>query len=298
MNPTASRFRLARLTAPFTVLFALAFLLFSSTDSVAKGKKGKSERAEKKKKAARVNEKALGELMGSFTFGMDKAKVIAVLADEIKERYKDQIQGTNDTYRQDELRRKRDQEVERIKESFIEFDDKRTGWDVSIIDDQFGHQTGESMMVYWENVDGKDQRRFFFFHEGKLYKMFIALNSGMLKDDQRNFAYFQNIMEERYGTGNIEYTKDKDGIEHPTAIAWKSKKHQLRAVDKLDFYGSFCLVVADPAVEKKVAALRAATKQPPKKNTVIEAVVNKKGEDDTPDLRENEKAVDNVIKQK
>jgi hypothetical protein len=262
----------------------------------AGNKRAKKKVAEQKKKSAPVNEEALAELMGPYRFGMTKEQVLKKLGDEIRERYKEQIQETADVYQQDKLRVRRDEEIARIRDSYLAFDGKRTGWDVSIIDDQFAHRTGESMMVYWENIDGKDQRRFFFFADGKLYKMFIALNSSVLKDQQKSFAYFQHIMEERYGEGDVQYVTDKEGNETPYGLSWRSSKYLVRALDKLDFYGSFCVSVADNAVEKRLAVARAAVKKPPKKNTVIESVVTKDGQDEKPDLRENEKAVDNLIK--
>jgi hypothetical protein len=228
---------------------------------------------------------------------MSSKDVLKVLAKQIDERYQEKISATEDVYVQDSLRREKQKEIDRIKNSFVEFKGEKTGWDVSIIDDQFAHDTDESMMVYWENAPdtGKDQRRFFFFHDGQLYKMFIALNSGMLKGDARSFGYFKGIMERRYGSGKLVSEKDKQGNEHPVLIEWRSKDYHLQAIDKLDFYGSFCLMIADPTTEKTVASIRDANKKEPAKNTVIDAVLGQK-DDDTPGLDENKGAVDAVLK--
>lgn len=238
---------------------------------------------------AKLSERALGELMGPFKFGMTKQDVLKALSLKINERYKDRIAGTSDVYAQDKLRRDRQAEFDRIKKSFVEFQGKKTGWDVSIVDDQFGHKTDEAMMVHWENAaDGaRDQRRFFFFHKDRLYKMFIALNSTSLKDEQRNFAYFQDLMEQRYGAGKVHASTG--------TIEWKSATYRVLAVDKLSFYGSFCLVISDPQEDAALEGIRAAHKKPKPENKVIKAVTAKDEKDQTPGLNDNRTGVETVV---
>ncbi len=283
--------RAYKLSARFLML---ALLLGSGSAGAAK-KKSREKIKPPVSQATEAQKKELGALMGAFSFGMTKDEVMGKLKAENKERYQEKIAAVSEAFQQDNLRKERDKEVKRIQDSFISFEGKRSGWDVSIVDDQFGHNTGESMLEYWENVDGKDQRRFFFFHEGKLYKMFIALNSGMLKENQKSFAFFQDLMEKRFGRGQVLYTTDKDGVEHPTGLTWRSSKYLVSAYDKLGFYGSFCLSIAEPGTETRLAEARKAKLPQPKKDTVIETVVQKDKEKDNPSLDENAGAVDAVI---
>jgi hypothetical protein len=233
--------------------------------------------------------------MGPFEFGMTKEQILKILAKQIKEAYAEKVKATTDVYMQDKLRRKQKAEIKRIKRTHIAFTGKKSGWDVSIIDDQFARNTGESMMVYWENAaeSGKDQRRFFFFHEGRLYKMFIQLGSAMLKDDQRSFSYFHQVMQRRYGGGKVTMKK---GSDEPTSVLWSSRKFNVTALDKLEFYNSFCLVIADPGAEAALAAAREAMKRDPTKSNIIDSVVLGKDEDDTPSLDQNKGVVDRMTK--
>lgn len=279
--------------ALFAVFFALTTM--SAGDAEARRKRRKRK---KKAAAAKINVRALGELMGPFKFGMSKEQVLKILAKQIAERYKEKIAATTDVYEQDKLRRARKKEIARIKRSYTEFTGKKTGWDVSIIDDQFAHNTSESMMVFWENEpgSGKDQRRFFFFHDGRLYKMFIALNSSMLKDQQRSFAYFQNLMERRYGPGKVEFKTDRKGVESPVAIDWHTRKYHVKAIDKLSFYGSFVLVIGDPDTEALVAEARDANRKPKKSNAILDAVVAD-DDDELPSLESGKAAVESITNQ-
>ena len=271
---------------------------FLGLSAVGADEAGAAKKKRKKPAAAsvqKVNARAIGELMGPFKFGMSSKEVLQILGKQIGEKYAERIKSTEDVYKQDKLRRDKQGEIDRIKKSMVEFKGKKSGWDVSIIDDQFAHNTDESMMVFWENEpgSGKDQRRFFFFHNGQLYKMFIAMNSGMLKGEQRTFAYFKNIMEQRYGAGLTVPEKGKTSA----YIDWNAKDFHLRAIDKLDFHGSFCLMIADPAVERSVQEQRASVAQPPKKNQVVDSMVKGDGsEPDNPSLDENKAAVDAILR--
>src|SRR5687768_3234455 len=120
--------------------------------------------------------KVLAELYAGFKFGMSKDDVLKVLQKQLDERYEEKIKATTDMMIQDRLRKEKKDELARVNSSYVVFDGKRTGWDVSIVEGEFAHKTDESMLDRWENKDGKNQRRFFFFHDGKLWKMFVSLD--------------------------------------------------------------------------------------------------------------------------
>ncbi|MCG8421963.1 MAG: hypothetical protein MJE77_28915 [Proteobacteria bacterium] len=266
-----------------------AFLVISSVAAGHVEAQGKDrERRAKTRVSAKTNIKALRELMGAFKFGMSRDAVVGVVKKQIAERYAEHIAGTSDVYQQDQLRRDRDKEVKQLRDSLVEFSGTRTGWDVSIIDDQFAHRTEESMLVYWETYRGRNQRRFFFFFKGRLYKMFIAMDTSTLnlRADQKNFEFFQALMERRFGPGEV----------NDRGIMWQGRSFSLEALNKLSFYNSFCLIISDPKAARRVAALREERKKAPKrKNSIIESVTA--DEDDAPlDLDESSDVIDEILK--
>jgi hypothetical protein len=280
--------RLVRLGTTLVIGLGLA-LGAQSVDAKAKKKKPPAKVVKKEEKVAPPNaeqKKALGELMGSFKFGMSKDEVVAQLTKSIDERYADQIKATNDVYTQDKLRKEKNKEVTRIKQSFTAFTGKKTGWDVSVVDSEFAHNTEESMLVYWENQGGKNQRRFFFFHGGELWKMFIAIDTKSLADDQRNFAFFRGLMEARYGKGA---TIDGRAV-------WKVPEFEVQAIDKMAFYGAFGLLIQNPPKVKAIAEIRAAN-APVKtnKDAMIDVIKEKPDDGSKVNLDENKDAVDAII---
>jgi hypothetical protein len=278
---------------------AASLVIVSAGDADARRKK-RRKKVKKKAKAAKVikvNEKALSPLKGPFKFGMSPKAVIKKIRQQVREAYADKIRATSDVYQQDKLRKESKDKIQRVVKSYIKFKGQRTGWDVSIIDDQFRHKTGESMLVYWENNQGKDQRRFFFFHNKRLYKMFIQLNTASLGLKRQSFAYFQNVIEKRFGPGKVGFRTDSDGSQFPNRLDWISPRVHAAAIDKLSFYGAFCLMIADSPTQMELAKLRKDRAPPPKKrNAVIKAVVS--SGDDDPNIDDNEGAIKDLLKGK
>jgi hypothetical protein len=232
------------------------------------------------------HKKALAELYAGFKFGMSKDEVIALLGKQLDERYAEKLKATTDMAAQDRMRKDKKKELSLVSSSYTSFEGKKGGWDVSIIEDEFAHNTGESMLERWENKDGKNQRRFFFFKDGKLWKMFVSLDVSILPEDKKNFDTFQGVMQGKYGPGNVEATQ----------ITWHTDEFEVRAIDKLKTYDALGLVILDPRVMKELIPLR--EEKAPKKaetNSVIKAVIDV-DQKDHPDVKQNGGAVDDVIR--
>jgi hypothetical protein len=218
---------------------------------------------------------------------MSKDEVIADFAKKLDDKYADRLKGTTDVAAQDRIRADKKREVNTFKGSYTTFEaNKPSPWDVSIVEEELAHDTGESMLEKWENENGKNQRRFFFFYNGKLWKMFVSLDVSILPEDKKNFDTFQSVMTGQYGVGDVE----------PGLITWRAGEFDVRAVDKLKSYDALGLAIEDNSVKKDVLAMREA-KAPPKKETssVIKAVIDPDHKD-KPDTKVNGNAVDEVIK--
>ncbi|TMQ06927.1 MAG: hypothetical protein E6J91_36850 [Deltaproteobacteria bacterium] len=218
---------------------------------------------------------------------MTKDEVIAVFSKQLDERYDDKIKQTTDIAAQDRLRRDKKNEISRLQQSYVAFDGtKSSPWDVSIVEGEFAHNTGEAMLERWENQNGKNQRRFFFFYEGKLWKMFVSLDVSILPEDKKNFATFRSVMEGKYGPGDVERGR----------IIWRTDEFEARAIDKLKSYDALALVIEDARVRPQVVAIREAKAPPPHEtSSVIKAVVDPEHKDH-PDIKPSSATVDDVLR--
>ncbi len=236
--------------------------------------------------ADRVNREALDELMSGFRFGMTRAQAMAKIRRDVKERYDKKIFASSDVYQHDKLRRERDQEIARIESSYVTFEGEVAGWDVSVIDDQFIHNTGESMMVYWESVGNRNQRRFFFFQDDRLYKMVLTLDVSVIEKSRRTFDVFRPTLERQYGPAR----------DHERGLVWISNDYTVFALDKLLHYDTICLVIADKALSRKVLQLRAAReKKVDKGNPIIRSMIG--GEEEV-DLNHKADTIDRILDKK
>jgi hypothetical protein len=272
--------------------FAATPAIAGAAKKAAPAKKAPAKKAEPAPKKAApppmVNadhKKALAEKFGGFKFGMTKDEILKVLQKQIDDRFEEKIKATTDVAAQDKLRKEKKAELARTSSTYVVFNGKKTGWDVSIIENEFAHGTGESMMERWENDGGKNNRRFFFFKDEKLWKMYISLDVSMIPEEKRNFETFKGVMEGQYGKGGI------DG----GTISWRAGEFDARAVDRLKDYGALGLVVEDPKVRNELIAAREAI-APKKAETpsVIKAIIDVDGKDH-PDVKSNSGAVEAVI---
>lgn len=236
-----------------------------------------------------VNKKAVSDLLAGFQFGMTRKEVMARIRKEITARYDTRIFATSDVYQQDKLRREREQEIERIEKSYVEFTGKVGGWDVSVIDDQFKQGTGESMLVFWEAVGDRKQRRFFFFHEDRLYKMVITLDASHIDKARRSFDVFVAALEREYGTAKSS----------PQGAMWTGDNGiVLFALDKLTHYDTVCLAVTDMRMTRKLLEVRAQREQKvEQRSPIIRAMLGGEGEEPI-DLEKNQDTVNRVLDDK
>ena len=181
---------------------------------------------------------------------MSPRKVMKMVTTRIKKQYWKKIRkAKGEPLKQDRLRRELASAVVKVKKSYTKFSGQRTNWDSSIVDDQFKHNNSESLLV---TID-KKQNSFFFFHNDKLYKMFIAFNADHPQYKGLTFPRFLALLIKTFGQGVPSFQKDVAGQSRLHHVAWKgSANTAMWAVDKTTLYGNFCLVIYNTQLDSKV----------------------------------------------
>ena len=192
-----------RMISSSSVLPVVALLLQIGGPAQAAGKKAPKAAAGKGTPLASSDE--VEKLKGDFKWGMSPDDVLAKMVDKIEASYEDRIKKTaTDPAKQDRVRKQMYAETEQVKtHALVKFEGEKTGYDVSIIDQEFTHNAGESMMV------GKDDNatRYFFFVDNSLYKMFIAFDKDMLSG--KSFRDFGQLMQARFGKAREVYVDER-----------------------------------------------------------------------------------------
>jgi hypothetical protein len=213
----------------------------------------------------------VSELAGKFKWGMTSQECLKVISDAVLAKYAELMKKEPDTIKQDQLRQQQNEEIDKINKSLVKFEGEKTGWDVSIIDKEFVQRTGESMVVMWE----KDQRRFLFFWNDKLYKQYIAFNAEHPVFAGKTFDDFAKIIQNRYGQAEMKFsqlrTKEDMTLDH---LEWPATNdYQLWAIDQSGFYGNYCLKIQQPSVVSQLQRVR--DEKSPKRakgNALVDAV--------------------------
>jgi hypothetical protein len=256
--------------------FRLSLLALVMALSVA----GSAAAAAKKKPAGKVaapiaSQGEIDKLKGDFKWGMNPDEVLAKMVQKLEGTYDDRLKKTvNDPTKQDQVRKQMRAEVEKVKQhSLVKFDGQKTGYDVSIIDQELVQSSGESMLVAKED----NASRYFFFADDHLFKMFVAFDKDMLQG--KGFKEFGALMQGRFGKAREVYVdeRSKAGVTHKLDhYIWNTKGGDvLRLVDRSAFYDVYCLVIYDGSVEQRMAEAAKAHVKAQKSDALVDAVIAK-----------------------
>lgn len=225
--------------------------------------------------------KAIASLVGKYKWNLTPNQVVRLLTVNLKKSFYKRIRkAQGHPLKQDRLRRELAAAIRKIKTSYVKFDGSRTNWNSSIIDDQFGHHNGESMLVYLE----KEQQRFFFFHNGRLYKQFIAFNADHPNYKGLTFPQFLGKLIQAFGQGKPVFKKDVAGQSRLHHVEWIGANHvYMWAVDKSTIYGNFCVVLFNQTMRQSVLSGRQMSGAGPRRTAdddLIDSVTKPRREDE------------------
>lgn len=231
---------------------------------------------------------AVERLLTPFKWGMTPQQVIKVLQNDMRKGYAKPLKAaSNDPIAYDRVRRDMMGALKKVEQSHVKFEGRRVPWDVSMVEREYAHKNNEAMIVRWTS----DDRRFYFFHNERLWKIFIAFNAEMFEG--KTFNDFAEVMETRFGRAEQKFAATIKGDAKMAYLAWPpSKTTILRALDNTKIYGNFCLILMDKLELPRVMEGRRMN-SPGKKSgdPLVDAVLKDQG---TVGGQENDDIVDQI----
>lgn len=271
-------------------LSCLALLMaLTSAQMAAAAKAGKAAKKEKVKGPAPLaKESEIKELKGIYTWGMSPQAVKDKLFAKFDESYKDQLEKARlEPAKSDKIRQNLKADKDRISKSFVKFEGHTPGWDVSIIDEEFVPNNGESMLIYKE----PKSTRYFFFSNDALFKMYVAFDKEVVQG--KSFTAFGDLMQGKFGKAQPVYrTVVTHGMKEQVldTYQWRSNEGDgLRLVDRSKFYDVYCLVIYDRQVSDRQAEVRKSNADKIPKGSFVDSVIDKASDRD-----ENDNVVDRI----
>ena len=133
----------------------------------------------------------------------------------------EQITATSDVMTQDKLRKEKAKEIAAIKKSYVEFKGGKTGWDVSIIDDQFA-RPASSNRAFWDLQDAAVKA--LTANAGEIATFLSGANPNLPKDT------VMGLLMAHAAHHLTQFQQLKDGEYAREAETWKGMKQHIYVV--------------------------------------------------------------------
>jgi hypothetical protein len=218
-----------------------------------RGRRGRRGGRQAAAPAAPPNSAAIAEALGELRWGMEPRQVHQYFVQQIQQRYRPRLAKAPGSIEEDRLRREMDDEVRRLRESYVRFEGSRTGWDLSFLRGEFTHGNQESMLVYRD----ENSQNFYFFIGGRLWKWYKAFDASVFQG--QGFEQFAGAVQGRFGQAAERSGRLVEDGPQQRWLEWQDSATRLRAIDQTHFYGFYCLVFEDKGVLDRIDTLRTHT---------------------------------------
>ena len=247
------------------ILMACVAVAVATSGAEAAGKKKKRGKRGKKTPVSAEISKS----MGAVKWGMNKKQVMKYFITRVKDEYRPLVAKTHDAVEEDRLRQEASEKIKAIRDGYVEFNGRSTGWDVSFLKGEFTHNNGESMLV----VRDDNSQNFYFFIDGKLWKWYKAFDANVFPSG--NFKRFAGAVTRKFGDAKPAEGEPAPGVGKRRWLEWQDKQTRLRAVDQSSFYGFYCLVFEEKNTVKRLASLRTNVRDSgPKTHALVDSVTS------------------------
>lgn len=205
--------------------------------------------------------------LDGLSWGMSKEGVFKLLKRRIRADFEKQVKAERDIVRQDALYQEAKQRYLRMREGFVKFDGKKTGWDVSPLVEEFRHGSNESLLV----VESESAREHYFFINERLYKWYRELKPAAFDGAAADYGRLAERLRKDFGKGKPQVARRNEGGEPLTGVAFKDEQ---TSVTLLKRGAETCLVYEELATLDRLAVLREhAHPRGPKANGALDMVL-------------------------
>jgi len=185
----------------------------------------------------------ISHVLGFLDWGATPQDVLTTLKKEVDARYAELMRDVREPIEIDRTLRRKGSEFAAIEKTLVQFSGQRTGYESSIIAQDFVADNEESMI----RVDDQEAQRYYFFKNDRLWKVLVAYSSTVSRS--MPFADFVKQVQDKYGRPvGIDWATPKGGAKAMRAASWDDPITRLVVEDRTEFFGTFCMKFLDRAV--------------------------------------------------
>lgn len=187
----------------------------------------------------------ISQALKGLKWGTGHREILKTLSVGIKERYDELVKSARDDIAVDRIRQQQQADIKALEGSYVTFTGQRTGYEVSLVKDDFAHNNSETMLRY---EDGPRQR-YYFFRYDKLWKMMVVYPS----TDADGFSALTGKVTERYGRPHkTNWETPYGGGRRMVQAIWQDEETQLVVEDKSAFYSRYVMRFMSVAAGKEI----------------------------------------------
>lgn len=183
------------------------------------------------KPKAPAPKKGLSGILKTLDWGTSTVEVLKSLEAEIEARYSKTLEKA-DTLVIDKILRKKRAEKKALRAALVRFDGRASGYEASLIADDFRANNGEAMI----RIDDGPAQRYYFFKDEQLYKVLVVYSTSVAR--RTKFPAFVSKAARKYGRPAKKETAPNDTA--LTGAIWRDKQTELRVRDR-SLYGTYTM---------------------------------------------------------
>ena len=176
--------------------------------------------------------KGVSAILKTLDWGVSSIAVFEALEAEVDAQYADRLKQA-DTLIIDKMMRRRRAEKKAIRKAYVRFDGRTSGYEASLIADDFSANNGEAMV----RVDDGPAQRYYFFKDEQLYKVLVVYSTAVAR--QTKFPAFVSKAAGKYGKP-VKTINDKAADNALTGAIWRDDMTELRVHDR-SLYGTYTM---------------------------------------------------------
>ena len=221
-----------------------------------------AQKAPAEKKADDGTKTGVSSVLGKLDWGAPHPRVLDQIKVDVDARYQDRLEAAaGDTLAIDRILREKLAEFKAVKNTFTRFTGQRTGYESSLISQDFDSAGDEAVLV----VQEPDAQRYYFFKHDALWKVLLAYNASVSASVP--FDDFLKRVKTAYGEPlHVEWYTPKGGTKRVRSATWEDETTVLVVEDRTAFFGTFVMKYLEKAEgaarEAALARKKAAEAQP------------------------------------
>jgi hypothetical protein len=191
---------------------------------------------------------SLDEVLGEIEWSDTRDEVLEKLKSQMFESMRQRADVQHNRVKLQEIRKRMVDKFEEIENSHTELEGEKTGYEVSVISGEYTKNNNESVLT----VEDDAAQRYYFFVDGRFYKMVVAYRQSYL--DGISFEGFIGQVSRKYGEPKNTTRREIAGEQTLARATWKGSKTLLHAKNKRELFGTFAMVFSDRQRIEKMKA--------------------------------------------